>query len=144
MTKSSAVLKRLLLCALCVGVIAISAQIQIPFLVPFTMQSFAVLFCLFTLGGKYGTLTVLLYLSAGGVGLPVFSGFTGGFSALFGAFGGYLWGFLVGALFFWLCERLFGRGRRRELLYATLLQLILYTLGVLWYYALAVRGGEEI
>ena len=44
----------------------------------------------------------------GAVGLPVFSGFSGGPGAFAGVTGGYLIGFLLMALVMWLGERLFG------------------------------------
>ena len=68
------------------------------------------------LGWKSGTLSVLLYLLLGMVGLPVFSGFSGGFVKLAGPTGGYLIGYvplaLVSGLLLTLSEKIrFGSGR---------------------------------
>ena len=56
---------------------------------------------LFLLGGKYGTVSILLYLLIGAMGVPVFSGFRGGIGVLLGMTGGYLIGFLVSGLVYW-------------------------------------------
>lgn len=64
--------------ALFAAIIAVCSWIQIPMTVPFTMQTFAVFCALATLGGKGGTISVLIYIVLGAVGVPVFAGFTGG------------------------------------------------------------------
>ena len=58
--------------------IAVCSWISIPATVPFTMQTFGVFLAVGVLGGKRGTLSVLIYLLLGMVGLPVFAGFSGG------------------------------------------------------------------
>ena len=64
--------------ALFAAIIAVCSWIQIPMTVPFTMQTFAVFCALATLGGKGGTISILIYIVLGAVGVPVFAGFTGG------------------------------------------------------------------
>lgn len=64
---------------LAAALIAISSWISIPATVPFTMQTFMVFLVCALLGGKRGTYAVLVYLLLGAFGLPVFSGFRGGF-----------------------------------------------------------------
>ena len=87
--------------------IAVCAWISIPFgYIAFTMQTFAVMLALVTLGGKWGTAAICVYLLLGGVGLPVFSGFQGGFGVLLGVTGGYLWGFVATGLIYWGFEKL--------------------------------------
>ena len=83
--------------ALSVALMAICAWIQIPMVIPVTMQTFAVLTISCLLGPKQGPLAVLVYLLLGLVGVPVFSGFQGGAAVLFSATGGYLLGFLFTA-----------------------------------------------
>ena len=73
-------------------------RITIPSVVPFTLQTFAVVLILGVLGGKRGTLSILLYIILGLIGIPVFSGFRGGPAALFGTTGGYIIGFLLTGL----------------------------------------------
>ena len=66
--------------------------------VPISLASFAVYLAGAVLGWKKGPLAVAIYLLIGGVGLPVFAGFSGGFSRLAGVTGGYLVGYLPCAL----------------------------------------------
>ena len=81
--------------------IAISSWISIPTTVPFTMQTFAVFFVLSALGGRRGTITILVYVLLGAVGIPVFSQFTSGIGILLGNTGGYI----IGFLFTGLCQK---------------------------------------
>ena len=64
--------------------IAICSWISIPTTVPFTLQTFAVFLAVGVLGGKRGSLSVLIYILLGAVGIPVFAGFSGGFGNLLG------------------------------------------------------------
>ena len=74
------------------ALMAACAWISIPAAVPFTMQTFGVFLALGLLGGRRGTIAVLVYLLLGAMGLPVFAGFMGGFGVLLGTTGGYLAG----------------------------------------------------
>ena len=89
-------IKNITTSALCAALIALLAQIILPLPggVPLTMQTLGIAFCGFYLGYGRGCAVVAVYLLLGATGLPVFSGFSGGFSALIGPAGGYLWGFL--------------------------------------------------
>lgn len=74
-------------------------SIPIPFsLVPISLTNLAVYLAIYVLGCRRGTLSYLVYLLLGLVGMPVFSGFTGGVGKLFGPTGGYLLGFIFMAL----------------------------------------------
>ena len=50
--------------------IAVCSWISIPATVPFTLQTFAVFFVLSLLGGKLGTLSILVYILLGAAGIP--------------------------------------------------------------------------
>ncbi|MBR3972546.1 MAG: biotin transporter BioY [Oscillospiraceae bacterium] len=96
-------------CGLFAALLTICAWLAIPVGdIAFTMQTFGVFLALGLLGGKWGTVSILIYLLLGAVGMPVFSGFQGGFGVLLGVTGGYLWGFLVSGLVYWGLER-FGK-----------------------------------
>ena len=82
-------------------IMAVCSWISIPAMVPFTLQTFGVFLAVGTLGGKRGSLAVLIYLLLGAVGLPVFSGFAGGLGYMMGSTGGYIIGFLLSALAMW-------------------------------------------
>ena len=93
-------LRKMIDAAVFCAVIAACAQIVLPMPagVPMTLQTLAVALCGYCLGWKYALAAVGTYLLLGGIGLPVFSGFGGGFGWLFGAGGGFLIGFLLVAL----------------------------------------------
>ena len=61
------------------------------------------------LGGKRGTLSVLVFILLGAIGVPVFAGFSGGIGVLAGTTGGYIIGFLFSALVMWAMEKLPGK-----------------------------------
>ncbi len=70
-------------------------SIPIPFSpIPITGQTFGILFLGAMLGSRIGTLSVVLYIFEGLIGLPVFAGGTMGFLYLLGPTGGYLIGFI--------------------------------------------------
>ncbi len=74
-------------------------SITIPMsVVPVSLTNLAVYFTVYVLGMKRGTVSYLVYLFLGLVGLPVFSAYTGGPGKLFGPTGGYLIGFIFMAL----------------------------------------------
>lgn len=119
--------------ALCATLIALCSWITIPITIPFTLQTFAIFVTLGFLGGKRGTLAIVVYLCLGLIGLPVFSGFRGGFGALAGATGGYLIGFLCMGLVYWLITQ-FG-GTRLPIMAGALVTglLLCYTFGTIWF-----------
>lgn len=86
--------------AMMCAVTAILSQIMIPMPsgVPVTLQTFAVALCGFVLTVRYSLASILVYILLGAVGLPVFSGFSGGPGKLFGLTGGFIWGFVFFAL----------------------------------------------
>lgn len=128
--------RKMVLSSLFASLMAVCAWISIP--VPpisVTMQTFGVLMALGILGGKWGTVSIGLYLAMGVAGLPVFAGFRGGASALLDASGGFLWGFLAGGLVYWAVERL------GKLLAFVLCQLTCYICGCLWFSVWAGNAG---
>lgn len=93
------------------AIIAVLAQVSIPLPfspVPITGQTLAVGLIVTILGTRLGTFSVLIYILLGAVGLPVFSGMSGGFAILVGPTGGYIVGFLVTAIIMGLYLDKFG------------------------------------
>ena len=89
----------MVLTSLFAALTAVCAWLSIPIPpVAFTLQTFGLLLTLGVLGGKWGSISIWLYLLLGLVGLPVFSGFRFGAAALLDATGGFLWGFAAGAV----------------------------------------------
>ncbi len=118
----------------------ICTWISIPMAVPFTLQTFAVFFSVGMLGGKKGTIVVLVYLLLGLIGLPVFSGFMGGIGKLLGNTGGYIMGFVFSALTMWAMERLFGRKTWVLGISMVLGLIVCYAFGTAWF--MAVYAGN--
>lgn len=84
---------------LCVALLAVSAWVSVPLgPIPFTLQTMALALILAVLDRPTAILAVAVYLLLGAIGLPVFSGFSGGVMRLVGPTGGFLWGFLVGMI----------------------------------------------
>lgn len=91
----------LALIGLMAGIICMVGPLSIPLpfnLVPVSLTNLAICFTMYILGMKKGTISYCIYLLIGLVGLPVFSGFTGGAGKLLGPTGGYLIGFIFLAL----------------------------------------------
>lgn len=86
--------RQLTLIAVMTAVTCILGPLSLPIgIVPISLTNLAIYFAIYALGGKRGTISYIVYLFIGLVGLPVFSGFSGGFNKLLGPTGGYLIGF---------------------------------------------------
>lgn len=125
--------------ALFAAIIAICSWIQIPLTVPFTLQTFAVFCTLGILGGKNGTISVLLYIILGAVGVPVFAGFSGGVGVLLGTTGGYIIGFLFTALLYWVITHFFGNKLPVMILAMALGLVVCYAFGTAWFMLVYAR-----
>lgn len=120
--------------AVAAALIAVCAWITVPTPpIPVTMQLFAIFFALGYLGGKRGTVAVLVYLLLGAVGVPVFSGFGGGIGKLLGPTGGYLFGFLFSALLYWLITAKCGEKLPVMLAAMVAALLVCYAVGTAWF-----------
>ncbi len=83
---------------LSMALLAVSAWISIPVgPVPFTLQTFVVVFAFLVLTPRECVAALTGYLALGAIGLPLFSSMRGGIGVLAGPTGGFLWGFLLGA-----------------------------------------------
>ena len=103
--------------------------------VPLSLATFAVYLAGAILGKKWGTAAVGLYLLIGIIGVPVFSGFSGGFQKLAGVTGGYLVGYLPCAFLTGMgAERAKNEGRKWVLPAMMVLgTVILYGIGTAWF-----------
>ena len=125
--------RNMALCGLFTAVLAICAWISVPMGdTVITLQTFGIFLTLGLLGGKRGTVTVLVYLLLGASGAPVFSGFRGGLGALLGTTGGYIFGFMSTSILYWIMTSIKDTPRIR--LIAMVLGLLLcYICGSWWY-----------
>ncbi|WP_297420976.1 biotin transporter BioY [Clostridium sp.] len=87
--------RQLTLIGVMTAVICVLGPLSLPIgLVPISLTNLAIYFAIYILGKKQGTISYMVYLLIGLIGLPVFSGFSGGFPKLAGPTGGYLIGFV--------------------------------------------------
>ena len=126
------------------ALIAICSWISIPTAVPFTLQTFGVFMAVEILGGKRGTLAVLVYLLLGAAGLPVFAGFTGGMGIITGSTGGYIVGFLLGAVVMWAMEALLPKHPAVSVLSMLVGLLVCYALGTVWFMVVYSRNNGAV
>jgi biotin transport system substrate-specific component len=97
MHKRNSVLVYYILCALFAALTAAFSQIRVPLPftpVPINLAVLAVLICGGTLGARWGAVSMTVYILLGAIGVPVFSGFTGGLGTIAGPTGGYIIGYL--------------------------------------------------
>ncbi len=125
------------------AVICILAPISVPIPmspVPISFTSLALFMALFVLGWRAGTVSYCIYLLVGVLGLPVFSGFSGGIAKLAGPTGGYLIGFVFAALIAgWIIERYAGK-MWMSVLGMVVGMLVAYVFGTVWLAKLTETG----
>lgn len=125
-------------------IIAICSWISIPATVPFTLQTFGVFVTVGLLGGKRGSLSVLIYILLGTIGIPVFAGFNGGVGIILGNTGGYIIGFLLSALVMWAVEKLLGKKTWMLALSMLLGLVVCYAFGTIWFMVVYGKNVGEI
>ena len=123
---------------------AVCSWISIPSTVPFTLQTFAVFCVLSLLGGKRGTVSIVIYILLGAVGMPVFAGFTGGIGILLGTTGGYIIGFILMGLLFWLAEHFFGNALPVRIVSMLMGLLVCYAFGTGWFLWVYARQSGAV
>lgn len=126
------------------ALICLCAWICLPSPLPFTLQTLGVFFVLCLLGGARGSVSVLIYVAMGALGLPVFSGFRAGIGVLLGATGGYIVGFLGAALVFWLISAIGKNSQKARILGCAAGLCVCYLAGGLWYavgYSSSISAG---
>ena len=101
--------------------LAICSWLSVPTLIPFTLQTFGVFFTILMLGGKQGTISILIYLLLGAVGIPVFSNFGAGSS--------------------WISEKFFGKKRIVQIVSLMLGLFLCYAFGTFWFMKISFHSG---
>lgn len=132
--------KELVLTGLMAALICVMGPLSLPIPispVPISLATLAIYFSVYILGMKRSTISCLIYLLIGFVGLPVFSGFTSGPAKLLGPTGGYMVGYIVLTL---VCGAFIDKWRGRlipcfaGMVFGTL---VFYAIGTAW---LSVQG----
>ena len=108
-------------------------SIPLPFSpVPISLTNFAIFLAIFVLGMKSGTISFIIYLLLGAVGVPVFSSFRGGFQVLAGPTGGYLIGFIFLALIMGFALDHFDRKLVPTIIGMIIGMAVCYAFGTVW------------
>lgn len=128
--------------ALFAALIAVSGIVAVPvgpFGLPIVFQNLFVVLAGLMLGPWRGAAAVLLWILAGALGLPVFSGARGGFAHLLGPTGGFFIGYILAAL---LAGVLAGRSASRLRLAVAAFAgfVILYIPGIVWFMHVADKS----
>ena len=144
--------KEITICAMFASLIAIGAFIKIDIPLPmytmhFTLQWFFVLMAGFLLGAKLASLSVIVYLCIGLVGIPVFAAGGGPTYILRPGFG-FLLGFVLAAFLIGLLTDKMKAGKVRQMLLPATVGLIAYYgIGAIYFYCIknfyAARSEER-
>ncbi len=125
------------------ALIAICSWISIPLTVPITLQTMGVCVAAGLLGTKRGTLSVLVYILLGLIGVPVFAAFSSGAGYLLGATGGYILGFIFTALIVGVMIKALGKKTWVYALSMTLGIIACYIFGTVWFITVYNRGNSD-
>lgn len=101
--------------------------------VPITLATLAIYFIVYLIGTWAGAGSVCLYILLGAVGVPVFSGFSGGVGKLAGPTGGYLIGYIFMAVIGGVVIEMTKRNIWWTMLGWVAGTVVLYIFGTLWY-----------
>lgn len=127
--------KQMVLIALMTAVTCVLGPLSIPLPfspIPISLTNFAIFLAIFVLGMKNGTISFIIYLLLGAVGVPVFSSFRGGFQVLAGPTGGYLIGFIFLALIMGFALDHFDRKLVPTIIGMIIGMAVCYAFGTVW------------
>lgn len=130
--------------ALMAAVLCVTAPLSVPIgPIPITLAAFFVYLSGAVLGGTKGTAAVALYVLIGIVGLPVFSGYSGGLAKVVGVTGGFIVGYIPCAAIVGFCVDKLGdrtevkiAGHGFSWIYPVSMlagTAVLYALGTVWF-----------
>lgn len=134
--------KKMIYCALFAALTAVCSQIAIPLQpVPINLALLSVYIAGGLLGGGMGAASQAVYLLIGAAGVPVFSGFSGGFQALIGPTGGYLIGYAAAAFITGIMIKHLGTKPLKVALSCAAGMAACYALGTAWY---CIQSGTPV
>lgn len=111
--KNASNLQKLVITAMMAAITCVLGPLAMPLPftpVPISLTQIPIFLAVYVLGWKYGTVSYIIYYLIGLAGLPVFSGFSGGFGKAMGPTGGYLIGFaLMAAVSGYIIEKSDGK-----------------------------------
>lgn len=126
--------KDITITALLAAVICALSPFTLPLgAVPVTLATLAVYFVSAVGGAKKGVAAVAVYILLGVAGVPIFSGFQGGFQKLIGPTGGFIAGYLPLSLIVGLAADKFPSKKIAYPLSMLAGTAVLYAFGALWF-----------
>lgn len=127
--------KNLVLVSLFAALIAVGAFIKVPVPVcPFTLQVFFTALAGILLGSKLGSISVIVYVVLGLIGVPVFAS-GGGLGYVFQPTFGYLLGFIIGTYVTGKIVEKVSKPSFKRMLFAAFAGLsIIYLMGMIYYW----------
>lgn len=142
MRAASKAIYDLCIIAMAVAVMTICAWITVPFHVNFTLQTFAIFLIAGCFSAEISTSATVIYIVLGIVGVPVFSGFNAGISAIMGPTGGFILSFPFCALIISYFSRSRAATTVRYVLSCILSLALSYIAGACWYTFVFAHGSE--
>lgn len=138
-------IRSMALVSLMTAICCILAPMSVPIgPVPVSLSVLAVLFVAYVIGPRLGAISVLLYILIGLVGLPVFSGYSGGPAKLFGPTGGYIVGYLPLVIITgWFVTRFSMKQWYLQIAGMVLGLAVCYVLGTAWFMVLMHTSLQE-
>ena len=131
--------------ALFAAIISVCSLISIPIgEVPVTFQILGICLAAGFLGLAKGTISVVIYILLGLIGIPVFAGGTSGFAKLVSPTGGYIVGFIFTAIIIGLAVKLFGRKLWVLIVAMIIGVLVCYAFGTAWFIILCNNSGKSM
>lgn len=107
-------------------------SIFLPGMVPISLGTLVIYFFPYILGTRRSAVCCLVYIILGAIGLPVFSGFSGGIPKLVGPTGGYLIGYFLIILFEGSAIKRFPTMRLAHILGMIMGTISCYIVGTAW------------
>ena len=123
--------------------IAICSWISIPMTVPFTLQTFGVFMAVGVLGGKRGSLAVLVYILLGVIGVPVFAGFQEDLVFFLTIPAVHHSDFFL-RLVMWAMESLWGKKPVIQILSMVVGLIVCYAMGTIWFMVVYTRTSGAV
>jgi len=134
-------IRTMALCALFAALSAALSQVSIPIgPVPINITHVSLFIGAGLLGAKYGALSQIVFVLLGAVGVPVFSGFSGGISVILGPTGGFIIGYIGCTFVTGLIIGRFGKSIKVSMLAMYCGWIVTYAFGVLWYMYIMQTG----
>ena len=133
-SKTSIPVKHMVFTALFTAVLCVVAPFSITVgPIPLSFATLVIYLAAGTINWKYATVSILLYVILGAIGLPVFSNFGSGFHKVVGPTGGFIVGYIPLAPAIGLVIAIFNYKRWAYILGMVIGTVILYTCGVAWF-----------